>query len=128
MVPQRVKLACKPSHNKTGNSPRVMCARLEMEDEREIGPREYVEERRYYRYGEEIHRGSCRGELLQCGQCQFQAGHNSRTCRYIRKVCRECGLWRHSKSECVRRREMGREGRRNKGKYGTGSRERKERR
>ena len=127
-MPQRVKLVCKPSHNKTGNSARVMWARLEMEDEMEMGPEEYVDESRYYRYGEEVHYGSCSGELLQCGRCQFQAGHNRGTCRYIKKVCWECGLWGHSKSECVRRREMGREGRRNKGKAGTGSGERNERR
>ena len=57
-----------------------MEARLEIGDERKMGPEEYVEEERWYRCGEEVREGSCRMALLLCGKCWFQAGHNWRTC------------------------------------------------
>ena len=79
-----------------------MEARLEMGDEREMRSEEYMEEGRCYRCGEVVHEDSCRIELLQGERCQFQAGHNRLTCRYI-KLCQECGLWGHSTSECGRR-------------------------
>ena len=58
-----------------------------MGDEREMGLEEYVEEGHATDVGRKY-----MGELLQCRRCQFQAGHNRRTCQYITKLSCECAL------------------------------------
>ena len=55
-------------------------AQLNIRDEREVGPKEYMEEGRYYWCGKKEHWGNCR--QCKCGRCSFQ-GHSSRTCKYI---------------------------------------------
>ena len=70
---------------------RVKGIHLNIREESKVGPEAYMEEGWYYRCGEKEHWVNCRQALSQCQRCNFQA-HNSRTCKYIGKLCLECGL------------------------------------
>ena len=89
---------------------RVMGGRVKMRDGREVRPEEYMGEGKFYRCGEGADEGRCTEGLMGCERCHAPAGHNSRTCLYIAKMCRRCGQWEHPKSECGRGRGGKRKG------------------
>ena len=76
-----------------------MGEQMDMGDEREVGPEEYVEGGKCYRCGEMRHEGKCKLERLECGRCGGM-GHNRRTCMAIGKLCRECRVRGHYRTEC----------------------------